>query len=394
MIAFADELYEGQFVRTLGHAVYGGADIGEMVATAGRIRQGDRESWLAEWRALADRTLASAHASREAGDAAGARAAFLRASNYYRNAYVLHLEAPLPQAVRECYRAQRDAFGQAGVGASFEVPLDDGTMPAWFFRGGEGRRPLVLSVGGYDGTAEESYFWNGAAAVARGCHCVTFDGPGQGGMLVEQGVPFVPDFERSVTAVIDAIADRPDVDTDRIVLVGESFGGYLASRAAASDARVAACVLDPAQPGLLRQILAQVPLPDTVKRQLPVGPAWAVRALRAVLSRRATHPTAGWALRRGMLVHDVATPWDYVVEAARYDDALTARITCPTLVADAEDDDISAFAKDCYDQLTCPKEYVRFGSADGSGRHCVGGNRTAFHERLYAWLLPLFGPLP
>ncbi len=392
MIAFTDELYEGQFVRTLGHAVYGGADIGETLAAADRVRKSDRESWLAEWRGLAERTLASAHLSREAGDAAGARAAFLRASNYYRNAYVLHLEAPLPPAAHECYRAQRDAFTQAEVGTPFQVPLEEGTMPAWFFNGGEGRRPLVLSVGGYDGTAEESYFWNGAAAVARGYHCVTFDGPGQGGMLVEQGVPFVPDFERAVRAVFDAVVGRPDVDADRIALVGESFGGYLASRVAASDARVAACVLDPAQPGLLHQILAQVPLPEKVKRQLPVGPGWAVRALRAVLSLRATHPTAGWALRRGMLVHDVATPWDYVVEAARYDDALTARITCPTLVADAEDDDISAFAKGCYDRHTCPKEYVRFTTADGSGRHCVGGNRTAFHERVYAWLRPLLKP--
>jgi alpha-beta hydrolase superfamily lysophospholipase len=389
MIAFADELYEGQFVRTLGHAIYGGADFGEMFATAERVRNRDAESWLAGWRSLADRTLASAQASRDAGDHVGARDAYLRASNYYRNASVFHLQAPMPDVVGDCYRAQRDAFTQAGVGVPFDVPLAEGTMPAWFFSGGEGRRPLVVSVGGYDGTAEESYFWNAAAAVARGYHCVTFDGPGQGGMLIEQGVPLIPDFERAVTAVIDAVAARPDVDAERIVLVGESLGGYLASRAAACDARVAACILDPAQPGVLQQILARVPLPASVKMHLPDGPAWAVRILRQVFSRRANHPTAGWSLRRGMLVHGVQEPWEYVVAARRFDDARVTEVRCPTLVADAEDDDISAFAKTLYDSLTCPKRYVRFASAEGSGRHCVGGNRTSFHREMYAWLQPL-----
>ena len=38
----------------------------------------------------------------------------------------------------------------------------------------------MVLTGGYDGTAEELYFWNGAAALARGYNVFAFDGPGQG----------------------------------------------------------------------------------------------------------------------------------------------------------------------------------------------------------------------
>jgi hypothetical protein len=89
------------------------------------------------------------------------------------------------------------------------------------------RRPPIISVGGYDGTAEESFFWNGA-------------------------------------------------------------------------------VLDPAQIGLFRDMLSRLPLPVGLKRQLPHGPRWLVMLLRALMARTARQPTAGWALRRGMLTHSEA----------------------------------------------------------------------------------------
>jgi pimeloyl-ACP methyl ester carboxylesterase len=206
-------------------------------------------------------------------------------------------------------------------------------------------------------------------------------------MILEQGVPFRPDWEKAVSAVIDAVAPRPEVDAGRIAIVGESLGGYLAPRAAARDRRVSACVLDPAQVGLFRAALTRLPLPAAWKADLPRGPRWLIPILRALLARMARKPSAGWALRRGMLTHGVATPWDYFAETARYDGAdLIAEIRCPTLVCDAVEDDISAFAKDFFEALTCDKDYVRFTAREGAGDHCVMGNRTLFHERAFDWL--------
>jgi hypothetical protein len=105
------------------------------------------------------------------------------------------------------------------------------------------------------------------------------------------------------------------------------------------------------------------------------------------MARRARQPTAGWALRRGMLTHGTATAWDYFIDATRYEQAdLIGNISCPTLVCDAENDDISAFSKAFFDLLRCEKEYLRFTAGEGAGEHCVSGNRALFHERVFDWL--------
>lgn len=392
MIAFRNPLFDDQLRRTMGHGTYGGAELGECLAAAARVADGDRESWYRAWTALADRTFAAADSSAQGGHIESARSAFLRASNYYRTAYIFHLEAPLPRAAHAAYVRHREAFLRAAAAMRrplerLAIPFEDLTLPGYFCALDSARKPLVISVGGYDSTAEESFFWNGAAALARGYHCLIFDGPGQGELLIERGIPFRPDWEKALSAVIDAAAARGDVDVDKIILIGESWGGYLAPRAAAHDRRVAACVLDPAQIGLYRAILARLPVPDHLKRRLPRGPRWLVTLLRSLLSRMAKRPTAGWALRRGMLTHGVATPWDYFVDAARYEqEPLIGAIRCPTLVCDAESDDISASAKAFFDRLQCEKGYLRFTAAEGAGEHCETGNRALFHERVFDWL--------
>lgn len=391
MIAFRNPLFDGQLRRTLGHGTYGGAELGECLATATEVT-GDRESWYRAWTALAGRTFAAAEFSAARGHRESARCAFLRASNYYRNAYVLHLETPLPGVVQEAYERHREAFRRAAAlmvspPERLAIPFEDTTLPGYFCALDAARRPLVISVGGYDSTAEESFFWNGAAALARGYHALIFDGPGQGEMLIERGIPFRPDWEKVLSAVIDLSIGRPDVDASKIVLIGESWGGYLAPRAAACDSRVAACVLDPAQIGLYRAMLARLPLPASLKEQLPHGPRWLVTLLRWILARRARRPTAGWALRRGLLTHGVPTPWDYFIDAVRYEqEDLIGNIRCPTLVCDAENDDISAFSQTFFDALRCEKDYLRFTTEEGAGEHCVSGNRALFHERVFDWL--------
>jgi alpha-beta hydrolase superfamily lysophospholipase len=392
MIAFRNPLFDGQLRRTIGHGTYGGAELGECLASAGRVIDGDRESWYRAWMSLAERTFAAAESSAVRGCRESARCAFLRASNYYRNAYVFHLEAPLPALVRDAYRRHRDAFQRATAAMirppeQLTIPFEDTTLPGYFFAVDATRRPLVISVGGYDSTAEESFFWNGAAALARGYHALIFDGPGQGQLLIEQSTHFRPDWEKVISAVIELAVSRNDVDASKIVLIGESWGGYLAPRAAAYDGRIALCVLDPAQIGLFRVMLARLPLPVGLKSQLPHGPRWLVMLLRALMARMARQPTAGWALRRGMLTHGRATAWDYFVDAARYEQTdIIGNISCPTLVCDAEHDDISAFSKTFFDLLRCEKDYLRFTADEGAGEHCISGNRALFHERVFDWL--------
>lgn len=78
-----------------------------------------------------------------------------------------------------------------------------------------------------------------------------FDGPGQDAPLVHDGVAMVPDWDRVVSAVVEVVVDRPDVDETKTALYGWSLGGQLATRAAAGEHRLTACVLDPPPWGVL-----------------------------------------------------------------------------------------------------------------------------------------------
>ena len=100
-------------------------------------------------------------------------------------------------------------------------------------------------MSGFDGSAEEVYYWIGPAAAERGWNCVIFEGPGQRGALhVNPGLVLRPDYEAPVAAVIDYAVGRSEVDPSRLALIGYSLGGFLATRAATFEPRIKAVVAD------------------------------------------------------------------------------------------------------------------------------------------------------
>ena len=85
-LALKDPLLDFQVLRATGSAPYGGADIGECIATARRVKPGDLDSWCAEWVAMAETSAALGTQAEASGDGETARLAYLRASTYYRTA--------------------------------------------------------------------------------------------------------------------------------------------------------------------------------------------------------------------------------------------------------------------------------------------------------------------
>ncbi|MBX2812933.1 MAG: S9 family peptidase [Myxococcales bacterium] len=68
--------------------------------------------------------------------------------------------------------------------------------------------------------------------------CLCFHGPGQGASLHLHGLLFRPDWEVRVKAVLDHAETEPRFDMRRAVLIGLSFGGFLALRAAFFEKRL------------------------------------------------------------------------------------------------------------------------------------------------------------
>jgi alpha-beta hydrolase superfamily lysophospholipase len=389
-IVFDDPTFDGQLGRSLGYAYYGGADLLECLGTAHRIRPGDPDSWYAEWSRTADRLVAMAEASLAGGHRVSAREAYLRASNYYRTAYALFFRTPVDPRVVTAYERQTAAFRAAAplFESPFErvaIPYEDTMLPGYFLPAdvGDGPRPTIIGTFGYDSTAEELYFAIGAAAQRRGYHCLIYDGPGQGGVLVQQQLYMRPDWEHVVTPGVDYALTRPEVDPRRLVLFGGSFGGYLAPRAATAEHRLAACIANAAQYDVGAMTLHAFP-PD-LQQAIVSGDAAVLQPIFAEIMR---NPSQAFVFQRGMLVHGLGTPWEYVQAMAPYTlKGIADRIQCPTFIAEAENDRRRGGGKELYDALTCPhKEYVLFLDAEGAGEHCEEGAVSLFHQRAFDWL--------
>jgi 2,6-dihydroxypseudooxynicotine hydrolase len=125
-----------------------------------------------------------------------------------------------------------------------DIPFGDVTIPAYLRLPADAPRggaplPCVLLIGGLESTKEESYLFENMC-LDRGMATFAFDGPGQGELFFELGLQ--PDFERYSSAAVDYVETRPEIDSDRIGVLGRSLGGYYAVRAAACDPRLKACV--------------------------------------------------------------------------------------------------------------------------------------------------------
>ena len=141
--------------------------------------------------------------------------------------------------VVECYARALPWFDFPGE--RIAIPYEDG-VPLW----GIFRKPLhtpnppvVILIPGLDSVKEELHSY-GDDFLRRGMAVLAIDGPGQGEMEFERPMRF--DYEVVIRAAIDALERRPDVDAERVGILGVSLGGYYAPRAAAFEPRVRAAI--------------------------------------------------------------------------------------------------------------------------------------------------------
>ncbi len=390
-VIFNDTQFDFQTLRLLGSAASGDAEAGEVLSTAYRIREGDFESWTAEWLKTAQRVHEIAERSRERGHESSAREAYFRASNYYRAAeFYLHGDPSDPRII-DLSRSARACFEQALdltplAVERVAIPYRDTTLPGYFYRAGEAgaRAPTLIVHTGYDGTQEELRA-NAMAATARGINCLTFEGPGQGAVIREQGLGFRPDWEAVVTPVVDHVLGLPAVDPDRIALLGISFGGYLAPRAAAFEHRLAACIAN----GGVFDFMAPR-LPGGMSRQAAIDwvrsdPKGTDEVMRALMD---ASTDSRWGIQNGMFTFRASSPADYFLKALDYTLAgIAENITCPTLVIDSEGDLwYPGQARQLFDALTCDKTFLLFTADEGAEDHCQVGSPLLSAQRMFDWL--------
>lgn len=387
---YEDEGMHFAVLLSLGFAYANLADVGETLATIERIPEGDREAWVREWSATADRLVAQAESSLGAGRQVSARAKLLRASTYFDHASSMAPGTSADGRFTELWERHRDCWDRAvplfdTPVEAVSIPFEGSTMAAYFFKpdGAGTPRPTVILNNGSDGPVSSQWSMGGRAAVQRGWNAITFDGPGQGAALHRQHTYFRHDWETVITPVLDYLLTRSDVDGDRIALQGISQGGYWAPRAAAFEHRLAALVADPGVMAVSASWEAHLPPPmvelidDGQKDAFDSAMAAALPApQRAVLAwRMAPYGTESWF---------------EAYSAARkmtLDPEMVASIRCPTLVLDPDNEQFwPGQSQELHDLLTCEKELVHFSTDEGADWHCEPAAQSLRDEAVFDFL--------
>lgn len=353
-----------QLVRGMATAPWGGAQVGECLATAARMREGDQESWHREWLATANRVESLGDSAAVSGHFPAAQDAYGRASQYYRLAEFF-LDPEDPRKV-PTYLQMRNAFRQYAKYVEphperVEIPYGDSFISGYFLPHGRrfspARGQAAIVLGGLESVAEEVYFAAGRALAAWGVHVLVIDGPGQGESIRLRDLAAVHDFESAVTPAVDYLRSRQEVDPDRIGLVGFSLGGYYVARAAAFEHRLKALVIWGAQ--------------------WDYGEVWR--------SRPDDHPLARH-LRMIMGTRNMEEARARVAKFTLRD--CIGEIRCPTLVTHGSEDEHVpvTHAHRVYEHLRCPKTLKVFSAEEGGSAHCQWDNLHVAHHWMFSWL--------
>jgi pimeloyl-ACP methyl ester carboxylesterase len=389
---FGDQTYHFQTLRALNDIPYGGADTSEVLETIHHIKEGNADSWYKAWEQTGDRVYELA---RRTINPTSRGRAFLRAHNYYRTAEFL-LQPDDPRRTIS-WKKNIEAFytGLTTLGVNYEkisAPYGAHHLNALYFPGplGSEKQPLIVICGGFDSTLEELYFVIVAAGLERGYSVLAYEGPGQGSIIREQGIPFTHEWEKPTAAVLDEYLRAHQLPA-KIVLVGMSMGGFLAPRAAAFDERIDGVVA----------FDVFFDFGAISSRSVPSIAFWfgrhglgflsnAIAAIKAALS-----PSLRWALQNSMWVMGTRGLLETAEALRAYTlQAVAQRIKGDVLIFAGEDDHFVPVeqVKKFENSLTQARSVtsVIYDRESGGAEHCQLGAATLWHAAFFDWLVQKF----
>ncbi|MFI9616942.1 alpha/beta hydrolase family protein [Streptomyces sp. NPDC052023] len=400
MTLFDDPGFNFNGLMALGGSGQRAGEAGEVLTAVNTINKAglSSQTYVQTFKKLGDQLMGAPQGSRP--DDRTTRWRALRAAQYYGQALFFVLGSDTPGDEEQLYKAGRGAWDKfcglcdpAPVTAN--VPYGSTPLPVWLFRPDTAarRRPTVILTNGSDGQNVDMWTYGVQAALDRGWNALVYDGPGQGQLLFVNQVIFTPTWEKVVGPLVDWLTARSDVDPDAIALTGLSMAGDLAPRAAAFESRLAAVV---AMPGCLTPWLGFPPEVREIlqpskeetnniwnKEVVPELPA----ADAATLKKR-MEPFSVPAMldaRQGKMFTDFYTPAKRI-EALDITNVV-GRIKMPTLVLDYQDEQFyPGQARQMFDKLTAPKDYVKLTAATGAQLHCSPMAPQQHCEVVFDWL--------
>ena len=241
---FSDAEMDFQLIRQLGAISARAASAGECLQLAAEIGGNDPARWVEAFAIQAKWQEEDGLNRLHRNHAISGREQLLKASQSFRAAEYYAPSATEEQA--QLGNQSADCFIAAMATSDFHferhhIEWEDIQLPTYFISpADDGRcRDTIMIISGFDGTLEEEFLMRGMAAVERGYNVIHFAGPGQMDVFRSYAdTAFRPDYEKVVREVIDYFSQREEVNMDTLALMGISFGGYFATRAAVAEPRI------------------------------------------------------------------------------------------------------------------------------------------------------------
>jgi pimeloyl-ACP methyl ester carboxylesterase len=393
---FKEPALNFQMLFALGGAGYGASELGEVLSAFDRIHgKGDTlRSVFNEFQRLGRELRSRGDKERNAGRRESARLCYLRAAMYLDQALYFAYASASPTRHHEglLYNEMEGAWARAG--ALFEprfepvrIPYYAGKLPGWFLGAGKGKRPTVILNTGSDAQNIDMYVYGGAAALERGWNALIFEGPGQGSNLFLRSQVFTPDWGKVITPVVDFLRKHPKVDKRRISLVGQSFGGYLTARAAASEHRLAGLVTDP---GVHDCFVTWSENLKSLVGLLNDGKAAEFNQIwnEDVIGKANEYERVGLAKRLEIYGNGSAYEQLKLAQQFKLDRATARRITTPAAILSPElEQFFPGQAKTMHSWIGKDRStLIKFTIAEGGEYHCEPMAPQLRNERVFDWL--------
>ncbi len=386
---FTDPEMEFQLIRQLGSSSYHGASIGECFNIADTIEDDNPEAWVKAFERQAEWQKKDGLARLVKNHVISGREQLLKACNSYRAAE--YYSPCSSEHHRRLGLNSADCFSTAlsSMDIHFEnhsIPYKNINLPAYFISpANDGvKRKTIMIVSGFDGTLEEEFLLRGLAAVERGYNVIHFAGPGQ--MDVFRKCPdtyFEPDFGCVVKRVINHFEFRHEVNMKTLALMGISFGGYFATRAAIHEPRVKALIAN--SPILdLHQYLSAFVNMDPCK--MADSDDFSIKDLPSipdnVMSPQLKAQSEQLITRFGQSTFKET--FHYLKSFSVDANTLNFKIPCLALIGDNEGGEpkkqFETFCKHT------DSDHYTFSNFEGAGSHCQVGNIPFANAVVYDWL--------
>ena len=395
-IFFDQEDMDFMFQYFMSNCGERGGAFGELYNVARRIDPKDDTSWKVEFVKEAEKIEALAEDCLKKGHRVSAGDAFLRAYSYWRAAFcgVAPGEKdhdPIYFKSTSCFRKGIDAKPELIPHEWLTVHCKGHTFPGCFFKpdNSGSPRPTIYLHNGGETHAEDHYFMNTQAALDRGYNCLILDGPWD-----PCGRFYAPDATYKIfngeelaacwRAVTDMLLARPDVDSKRLVVAGESYGGAKTMYHASVDDRFAAVIANSpiySIPELFKNASKKVPVywdvtPEASNALVDKLPLMAKVTLKRVIWFHGFDSLVDWIPNAGFLHVDckkIASPF-----------------LC--MYSESEGAELRRQAEYALENVSSKVKGKVIGTvADGTDLHCQINNLNRGQQMMFDWLDEVLG---